>query len=164
MFSQKQSRDPTSPLFRGYRGLFTQQQSCRCVKLTTHTNQVPRLRMCGATPLFPLHAFTAWSGQLYLCLIFLFVHIFLKPDSHWGTFYDALRNSRPIRLRMAPEKYLKRRSAHSVSPKNLNFFKILLRFCMSFGSLFIFYWRTLLNTGVLCYKSEGRGFDSRCCH
>jgi len=68
------------------------------------------------------------QGNFTLVWFFICTH-FLKPDSHWGTFYDALRNARPIWLRMKPENHLKWRSAFSVSPKNLNFCKIILWFC-----------------------------------
>ena len=33
------------------------------IKLTTHLRLVPRLRMTGTTPLFPTHAFMAWTGK-----------------------------------------------------------------------------------------------------
>ena len=38
----------------------------RCVKLTSYLKLLPRLRVSGAVPLFPLHAFVAWTGKTFL--------------------------------------------------------------------------------------------------
>jgi len=50
---------PPSLLFNGYRGLFPRGRAEMGVNLTTHLHLLPRLRMCGAIPLFPIHAFIA---------------------------------------------------------------------------------------------------------
>jgi hypothetical protein len=36
------------------------------VKLNTHIHLVPRLRMSGAVPLLPLHAFITWTSKTFL--------------------------------------------------------------------------------------------------
>jgi hypothetical protein len=40
----------------------SQEQTKWRVRLTTHLDLVPKLRMSGATPLLPLYAFMAWTG------------------------------------------------------------------------------------------------------
>jgi hypothetical protein len=46
----------------GYRGLFRLKNG-QGVKMTSHLNHMPRLRVRGAVPLLPLHAFLVWTGK-----------------------------------------------------------------------------------------------------
>lgn len=58
----------TQPPTLGVSGLFPGEESGRDVKLTTHLHFVLRIRMSGASPLFHLHAFIAWTKKTLLLL------------------------------------------------------------------------------------------------
>jgi hypothetical protein len=45
---------------------FSRGKSGRDVKFTTHHHSVQRLRMSGAIPLLPLHAFMMWTDTILL--------------------------------------------------------------------------------------------------
>jgi len=50
------------------------------MKLTIHVHLVTKLRMSGAVPLLPLHAFMVWTGKFYLYLYYPDInHTSLKP-------------------------------------------------------------------------------------
>jgi hypothetical protein len=53
---------PTQPPIKWEEGLLEEGVKSQAMKLITHLYQVPRVRMSGATPLLPLHAFMPWSG------------------------------------------------------------------------------------------------------
>ena len=63
--------------------ILAQGQGGRGVKLTTHLRLVPRLRMSGAMPLFPLHAFMARTEVILsftLCEIIFWPTITVNPQ------------------------------------------------------------------------------------
>jgi len=59
---------PSSLLFNGNKGFFTERQSGQGVKLTNHLRLVPRLRMTGTIPELPQLSSWQLQGQLYLYL------------------------------------------------------------------------------------------------
>jgi hypothetical protein len=59
-----QTRSGAHPTYYSERsGVLYRGQNDGGVTLITHLNLVPRLRMIGAIPLLPLHAFMAWTGK-----------------------------------------------------------------------------------------------------
>jgi hypothetical protein len=44
-------------------GNLSRGKSGRGVMSTTHLHMAPHLRMCGAMPVFPIHAFKMWPGM-----------------------------------------------------------------------------------------------------
>jgi hypothetical protein len=59
---QNGSGAPSSLLSNGYQGIYPWGQSGMGVKLTTHLNLVPRLRMHGVIPPVSQYVFVAWCS------------------------------------------------------------------------------------------------------
>jgi len=54
---------PTQPPIHWVLEYFPWSKEFGALKLTTHLQLVPRLRMSGAIPLFPLYAFMVWTAK-----------------------------------------------------------------------------------------------------
>ena len=80
-----------SLLIKGYQRLFPCRYSGQCVKLTSHLQLVPRLRMHRAIPSLSPYAFMACAGTHLL--FFQSIFCFNNWDFVWGVWEEPRRNS-----------------------------------------------------------------------